>query len=142
MRDTLSIGEVAGAVGLKTSAVRYYERVGVLPPAERVSGRRRYARETIDQLRAIRAAQQAGLTLDEIGRLLRGNEEGHAADELRALAERKLPEVDALIERAEAMRRWLELAAECRCSTLEVCELFREDSAPPAPLRRVSAGAR
>jgi MerR family redox-sensitive transcriptional activator SoxR len=142
VRDTLSIGEVAGAVGLKTSAVRYYERVGVLPPAERVSGQRRYARETIDQLRAIRAAQQAGLTLDEIGRLLRGNEEGHAGDELRALAERKLPEVDALIERAEAMRRWLELAAECRCSTLEVCELFREDSAPPTPLRRVSAGAR
>ena len=47
---------------------------------------------------------------------------------LRDLAERKLSEVEALIERAEAMKGWLELAAECRCSSLDVCELLAESA--------------
>jgi len=123
---TLTIGEVAAAAGLNTSAVRYYERVGVLPKATRVGGQRRYLPSVIDQLRAVGAAQQAGFSLDEIGQLLRGAENGRAADELRTLAERKLPDVQALIERAEAMKHWLELAAECRCGSLEMCALFRE----------------
>lgn len=124
MEATLSIGQVAAAVGVNASAVRYYERVGVLPPAERVSGQRRYGPATIDRLRTIGAAQQAGFSLEEIAQLLRGADDGHAADELRALAERKLPDVEALIERAERMREWLRLAAECRCGSLDVCELF------------------
>jgi MerR family transcriptional regulator, redox-sensitive transcriptional activator SoxR len=128
MDATLTIGEVAAAVGLKTSAVRYYERVGVLPEPERASGQRRYRAETIGRLRTIRAAQQAGFALAEIARLLRGAEDGRAAEELRVLAERRLPDVETLIERAEAMKRWLELAAECRCSTLDVCALFADQN--------------
>jgi MerR family transcriptional regulator, redox-sensitive transcriptional activator SoxR len=124
MEATLSVGQVAAAVGINASAVRYYERVGVLPPPERVSGQRRYGSDTVDRLRTIQAAQQAGFSLDEIKQLLQGAEDGHAAEELRALAERKLPDVDALIERAEAMKQWLELAAECRCGSLDVCQLF------------------
>lgn len=127
---TLTIGEVAAAVGLNTSAIRYYERVGVLPEPERTSGRRRYGAETIDRLRTIRAAQQAGFSLDEVSQLLRGAEDGRAAEELRVLAERKLPDVEALIERSEAMKRWLELAAECRCGSLDVCALFRDGDSP------------
>lgn len=130
MDATLTIGEVAAAVGLKTSAVRYYERVGVLPMAERSSGHRRYRPEIISRLRTIQAAQQAGFSLEEIAQLLRGAEDGRGADELRVLAERKLPDVEALIERAEAMKHWLKLAAECRCSTLDVCGLFADDSRP------------
>jgi MerR family redox-sensitive transcriptional activator SoxR len=121
---TMTIGEVAAAAGVNASAVRYYERTGVLPASERVSGQRRFGRETIDRLHTIRAAQQAGFTLDEIKQLLRGAEDGRAAEELRQLAEAKLPEVDALIERANAMRGWLELARECRCRSLDVCDLF------------------
>lgn len=128
MNATLTVGQVAAEVGINASAVRYYERVGVLPPPERVSGQRRYAPDTVDRLRTIKAAQQAGFSLEEIGQLLQGAEDGHAAEELRALAERKLPDVDALIERAEAMKRWLQLAAECRCGSLDVCGLFAEDA--------------
>jgi len=127
MESTLTIGEVAGAVGLKTSAVRYYERVGVLPEPERASGQRRYRAEAIDRLHTIQAAQQAGFSLEEIAQLLRGADSGHAAEELRALAERKLPDIEALIERAEAMKHWLELAAECQCGSLDVCALFRPE---------------
>jgi MerR family redox-sensitive transcriptional activator SoxR len=121
---TMTIGELAASVGVNASAVRYYERTGVLPPAERLSGRRRYGPQAANRLRTIRAAQQAGFSLDEIKQLLRGDDDGRAAAELRLLAERKLPEIEALIERAEAMRRWLELARECRCGSLDVCDLF------------------
>ncbi|MGI8461457.1 MAG: MerR family transcriptional regulator [Solirubrobacterales bacterium] len=141
MSATLTIGDLASAAGIKTSAIRYYERVGVLPPAERVSGQRRYAPEAIGQLRAVRAAQQAGFTLEEIGQLLRGDDQGRGSDELRELAERKLPDIDALIERAEAMKRWLELASECRCSTLDVCALFGDGSHPGEGPRRCGRGA-
>jgi MerR family transcriptional regulator, redox-sensitive transcriptional activator SoxR len=129
---TLSIGEVARRAGLATSAIRYYERAGVLPPAERVGGRRRYRPEAVRRLAVIGIAQQAGFTLAEIRELLDGTDAGEpAGDTLRALAERKLPEVEALIARAEAMRAWLTLARECGCPTLDVCALF--DGRPATP---------
>lgn len=132
MDAEMTIGAVAEAAGLNTSAVRYYERVGVLPRAERMSGQRRYTPETVDRLRTVKAAQQAGFSLDEIKQLLRGAENGKAAGELRQLAERKLPDVDALIERAVAMKQWLELAADCQCGSLDVCQLF-SDSGSTGP---------
>jgi DNA-binding transcriptional MerR regulator len=125
---TLTIGRLAAAGGVNASAVRYYERRGLMPEPERVSGQRRYGREAIARLRTIRAAQQAGLSLDEIAQLLIGADDGAAAEALRELAERRLPDVEALIDRAETMRRWLELAAECRCASLDVCDLFAADA--------------
>jgi DNA-binding transcriptional MerR regulator len=123
----LTIGQVAAAVGLNASAVRYYERRGVMPVPERASGQRRYGPDAIARLRTIRAAQQVGLSLTEITQLLAGADNGDSAEVLRALAERRLPDVAALIERAQAMKRWLELAAECRCAALDICDLFASD---------------
>jgi MerR family redox-sensitive transcriptional activator SoxR len=128
---TLTIGEVARRAGLATSAIRYYERAGVLPPAERVGGRRTYRPGAVRRLGVVAIAQQAGFTLAEIRELLDGTDTGAPAGEmLRALAERKLPEVEALIARAEAMRAWLELARECGCPSLDVCALFDERAGP------------
>ena len=141
MDATLTIGQVAIAAGLNASAVRYYERTGVLPKPERVSGQRRYTAETIARLRTIQAGQQAGFSLDEIAKLLRGADDGRAADELRDLAVRKLPDVEALIERAEAMKHWLELAAECRCGSLDVCGLFAGGEPAERQLEAVRAGS-
>ena len=132
---TLRIGEVAKEAGIATSAIRYYERAGVLPEPDRVSGQRRYRAEMVERLATIQVAQQAGFNLDEIGELLRGSDEGKASEQLQGLARRKLPEVEALIARAEAMRGWLEVAGGCGCSTLEACGLFHDGeasgSAPP-----------
>jgi MerR family redox-sensitive transcriptional activator SoxR len=125
---TLTIGKLAAAGGVNASAVRYYERRGLMPEPERLSGQRRYGPDAIARLRTIRAAQQAGLSLEEIALLLAGAEDGDSAETLRALAERKLPEIEALIERAETMKRWLELAAACRCASLEICDLFAADA--------------
>jgi MerR family transcriptional regulator, redox-sensitive transcriptional activator SoxR len=140
-KSSLSIGDVAARAGLRTSAIRWYERVGVLPEPERVGGRRRYGPEVLDRLAVVDTAQRAGLTLEEIRELLEGADAGEpVGDRLRALAERKLPEVEALIARAEAVRGWLRVAADCRCPTFEECALFEPGHAPeqpPAPLSGV-----
>jgi MerR family redox-sensitive transcriptional activator SoxR len=122
---TLTIGQVANRVGLKTSAIRYYERVGVLPPAAREHGHRRYTTETVRRLEVLEIAKRAGFTLDEARVLLATRDDGTPAHaQLRELAQRKLPEVRELIERAEAMHRWLTTASGCNCKTIDVCALF------------------
>jgi MerR family redox-sensitive transcriptional activator SoxR len=136
---TLTIGQVAATVGVNASAVRYYERQGVMPAPERASGQRRYRPDAIARLRTIRAAQQVGLSLTEITQLLAGADTGESAEVLRELAERRLPDVDALIERAQKMKGWLELAAQCRCTSLDVCDLFAADELSRAGKPALSA---
>ncbi|HEV8460444.1 MAG TPA: MerR family transcriptional regulator [Gaiellaceae bacterium] len=118
--DLLTIGELAARTNRAASAIRYYEEIGLLPAPARVSGQRRYAPETIRTLAVIDTAQHAGLTLEEIKPLLAGD----ASEELRRIAERKLPEVEAQIARAEVVRAWLEAAARCECPSLDDCPLF------------------
>jgi MerR family redox-sensitive transcriptional activator SoxR len=121
----LLIGEVARRAGVRTSAIRYYESIGLLPEPRRVCGRRRYSTEVLRTLSVIGAAQRAGLSLDEVRELLAGSErKGAVSERLSAIAHRKLPEVDALIEHARLVRSWLEAAADCRCPTLDDCPLF------------------
>src|SRR5580765_9048928 len=66
MHDTLTIGEVADRSGMATSALRYYERVGLVRAARSVGGQRRYEREVLRRIAFIRVAQRVGLTLAEI----------------------------------------------------------------------------
>ena len=121
----LSIGDVAARAGVNTSAIRYYERIGLLPQADRVAGKRRYAPDVLERLAVIATAQRAGLSLGEVRDLLDGVDAGEPAGErLQALARRKLPEVEALIAQAEAVRGWLQAAEQCRCPTLYDCPLF------------------
>lgn len=122
---TLSIGEVAEKAGASVSAIRFYERRGLLPEPERVGGQRRYTDAAVRRLEVIDSAKRAGFSLDEVGVLLASTDQGAPVHEqLRALASRKLPEVEALIERAQGMRGWLFAASECGCDTLEACALF------------------
>jgi MerR family redox-sensitive transcriptional activator SoxR len=124
---TLGIGEVAREAGVRVSAIRFYERNGLLPAAEREGGRRRFGADTVRRLQVIGVAKQAGFSLEEIRALLDSIDRGAPAhEELRALAARKLPEVDTLIERARAMRDWLAVASDCGCESLEDCALFAD----------------
>ncbi len=123
--EELRIGEVAERAGVSISAIRFYERKGLLPRPERVGGQRRFAPGTVTRLAIIEVAKQAGFSLEEIRTLLTSTDEGAPAhQQLQALSIRKLPEVEALIERAEAMRDWLTAAAGCGCDSLESCALF------------------
>ena len=128
---TLTIGQVAGRAGLNISAIRYYEAEGLLPEAVRVGGRRRYSGDVFARLGVIDVAKRAGLSLDDIRTLLDAGDAGEPAHaSLQELAGRKLPEVEELIERAEAVRGWLEAAQACDCETLDVCALFQDGGVP------------
>lgn len=121
----LSIGEVALRAGLNPSAIRYYERIDLLPGAERVSGQRRYDESVLGRLAVIEFAQRAGFTLAETRTLLRGfSARVPPSARWRSLAQRKLPEVDALIARASGMKRLLEEGLQCECLSLEECGLL------------------
>ena len=126
MAATYSIGEIASRVGLSTSALRYYETLGLLPAPERSSGQRRYDRDALDRLAMIAVAQRAGFTLQEV-RLLFDCLEADTAptQEWRDLAQQKLIEIEQLIARAESMRTLLHNWLRCDCLTLEDIDAFR-----------------
>ena len=130
----LKIGEVAKRAGLRKSAIRYYESIGLLAEPERTSGQRLYDESILRRLSVIDVAQRAGLTLEEIAPLTGpGNRSADASRHIRELADAKLPEIDALIARAQAVRQWLEVARHCDCASVDVCDLFIDPTlAPPA----------
>jgi MerR family transcriptional regulator, redox-sensitive transcriptional activator SoxR len=132
MYEDMRIGEVARRAGVRVSLLRYYEDIGLLPAPVRVSGQRRYDETVLRRLAVIDVAQRAGLSLEEIRELL---EHGNApvSEPLRELAERRLPEIDALITRAQRVRHWLQEATECRCQTIDECALFDDPALPRAP---------
>jgi MerR family redox-sensitive transcriptional activator SoxR len=120
---TLTISQVAKQVGLRTSALRYYEQIGLLEPAERVSGQRRYDQTVFYKLSIVQRAQQAGFTLDEIQELFSGFAKGTSAPERwKQLSTRKLQELAAQMSQIQFMQGLLqEMMANCRCDTLETC---------------------
>ena len=124
----LTIGEVARRAGVATSSIRYYERIGLLPAPDRVSGQRRYDPDVLGKLGFIGVAQSAGFKLREIGELIAGIDGADGlGTQMRALSSQKLDEVEALLERTRVMKGWLEVAQECGCATPAECALF-----PPA----------
>ena len=114
------IGELARRTGVATSALRYYERIGLLSPAGRVGQRRHYPPSSAERVALIRLCQDAGFTLAEIGRLLDGWSRawGH-------LAERKIAELDARIADAQRAKKMITHALECPHRDLFACPNFR-----------------
>ena len=115
----LTIGEVARRAGVATSQIRYYERIGLLPEPERLSGQRRYDTDVLGKLGFIGVAQSAGFKLREIKQLIAGVDA-----QMRSLSTQKLDEVEALLERTKAMKGWLEVAQQCGCASPSECTLF------------------
>ena len=128
--ETISIGEVAKGTGVSQSAIRYYESLGLLSEPPRSGGWRRYDGTVIERLRVIRVARELGFTLDEIKVLLEGfSAETPPPERWRALAARKLPEVEAMARRALAMKALLDAGLGCACVRIEDC--FLDGCAPP-----------
>jgi MerR family transcriptional regulator, redox-sensitive transcriptional activator SoxR len=131
----LTIGEVAKRAGVATSSIRYYESIGVLPEPDRLHGQRRYRSDVVGRLAFIGVAQGAGFKLREIKDLVDGLDgRDGMASQMRSLSTRKLPEIEALLERTSAMKGWLEVAKECGCKTPDECALF------PAPGEEPTGG--
>jgi len=127
MRE-FSIGEVARAAGVAPSALRYYERAGILAPPPRRSRQRRYDATVFGRIALIRLALQAGFSIRETRMFLCGfARETPPAARWRTLAARKLEEVNALMERAQCMKALLESSFRCRCPSLADCERYLGD---------------
>ena len=105
----MTIGEVARKAGIATSAVRYYERVGLLTADARRSGHRRYRVDTLRRLVFIGMLQDAGLQLDEIGGILGAR----TVAEWKVIARHRVAELDAEIERLGLAREYLKGALLC-----------------------------
>jgi MerR family redox-sensitive transcriptional activator SoxR len=141
----LLISEVARQVGLRPSAIRYYEQIGILPSAERMGGRRRYDATVLHRLAVIQRARQTGFTLDEIRELFFGfRDDTLASERWQRLSQRKLAELDALIGQIKTMRRLLSRLQDCcDCDTLDECGkrilqqgITHTEKSPPAQTNR------
>ncbi len=125
---SLSIGQVAKRTGLRTSALRYYEEAGILPPPARVSRRRMYDADGVRRIEVLKFAQQAGFTLEEIKTLFHGfRSDTPLSARWQALAQAKLHELDVLAKRIQRMRRALDLGLKCGCLRIEDCTLTAAD---------------
>jgi MerR family transcriptional regulator, redox-sensitive transcriptional activator SoxR len=125
MVASLTIGEVARRAGVRASAIRYYESLGILPAPQRVNGRRRYDANVLYLLLAIGIAKQAGFTMNEMRQLFGSVEHREAPSAVwERLARQKLQEVDALIDQAHAMKALLEEGLRCGCLTMEECVIL------------------
>jgi len=102
----MRIGQLANHVGITTEAIRYYEKVGLLPtPARTNSGYRDYAPPALDRLRFIRTAQTVGFTLGEIGEILALRDNGETpCNHVRHLIAQHAADLQRRIEDLEAMR--------------------------------------
>lgn len=118
----MTIGEVARRSGVRPSALRWYEQVGVLTAPERRSGQRRYAASVLRELAAIRVARAAGFTVAEV-RALRGAAPSAA---WRVLAPGKLRVLRERIAAAREMERLVRRGMRCRCRSLDDCVLISE----------------
>ena len=119
--DLLTISALAERSGHRPSALRYYEEIGLLKPARRISRRRRYDPETVHQLALIDLYQEVGFTLAEIRALLPQRKSTRRRWETLAYA--KVRELDETIQKAQAATRLLNETIRCRCTRLDGCEL-------------------
>ncbi|HLG98808.1 MAG TPA: MerR family transcriptional regulator [Bryobacteraceae bacterium] len=128
---SLTIGQVARKAGLRASAIRYYERAGLLPKPQRAGGQRRYNNQIFDRLALVEFAKECGFSLSEIRAMFGGFEDDAPLSvRTRDWAVRKVEQLDALSKRIDGMRVKLARAARCRCADLGECgRRLRADSA-------------
>lgn len=119
----MPIGELARRTGVATSALRYYERLGLLPRADRLGQRRQFPPVCLERVGLIRLYQDAGFTLAEISRLLAARSQGRPAWD--DLAERKIAELDARIAEAQQAKALISHALACEHRDLLDCPNFR-----------------
>jgi DNA-binding transcriptional MerR regulator len=117
----LTIGELASRAGVATSALRYWEELGLLPAPSRVSGQRRYPPSAVELVGTILLLRDVGFTLRELKALIASR---RAVDGWRQLAERKLTELDQRIAQAQAARTAIAHALACPHEDILQCPNF------------------
>jgi MerR family transcriptional regulator, copper efflux regulator len=118
--DELTIGQLAERFDLATHVLRHWEEVGLIEPAERVNGRRRYRRWHVDRVATILLAKDAGLRLDQIRAILCAS--GRPAR--KELLRRHRDELDRRLAAIEASRQIVQHGIDCRAEDFTRCPNF------------------
>jgi MerR family transcriptional regulator, redox-sensitive transcriptional activator SoxR len=123
--DVLTIGEVAGRAGVAPSALRYYEQQGLITATRTAGGARRFPRSVLRRLAFVRAAQNVGLSLDEIRAALDTLPDGRppTARDWARLSRGWRDRLDQQIEALERLRDGLTSCIGCGCLSLGRCAL-------------------
>ncbi|HYL64650.1 MAG TPA: MerR family transcriptional regulator [Candidatus Methylomirabilis sp.] len=118
----MKIGELAAQSGLAASAIRYYEKLGLLPPPERRSGQRRYSSGALDRVLLIRFASEMDFTLSEIRLFLNGfRENAPVSARWRKLTTTKIAELEQRLGFTQRLLDYLKRLQGCRCVQLHQC---------------------
>jgi MerR family transcriptional regulator, redox-sensitive transcriptional activator SoxR len=118
----VKIGELSQQSGVPASAIRYYERIGIVPRAARVGGQRRYAPDAIHRLAVLKLAQYCGFSLGEMRQLLYGFRPSMPTSQRwQQLARKKQAELDLEMSRISEMKRMLDRVTGCKCPNLAEC---------------------
>ncbi|HKM61756.1 MAG TPA: helix-turn-helix domain-containing protein [Acidisphaera sp.] len=138
--ESFSIGELARATSTKVETIRYYERVGLLPPPARTGGNyRAYVQPHLERLSFIRRGRGLGFSLDEVRELLRlSDDRERPCAEVDRIARAHLAEVECKLADLTRLRGELrQLIEQCQHGTIADCRII-EALAPPG-LNQVSA---
>jgi len=127
--DRLTIGQLSQRSGMATSALRYYEELGLIRSERTVGGQRRYARAALRRVAFVRAAQRVGLSLEEAGAALARLPVDHAptAKEWAPVARSWQHRIDDQIAELQVLRRKLGGCIGCGCLSLRTCTLYNPD---------------
>ena len=125
----LSIGEVAARAGVATSALRFYEREGLIRAIRSDGGQRRYERDVLRRIAFVRAAQRVGLSLDDIRASLATLPDNRTptSRDWERLSRRWRPLLDSRIAELERLRDRLDHCIGCGCLSLKTCALSNPD---------------
>ena len=124
--DDLSIGELASRSGIATSAVRFWESRGLIDSHRTGGNQRRFARSTIRRVSLIRAAQEAGLTLEEVATALETlpDDKTPTKRDWERLSRSWRSRIDERIANLVALRDQLTACIGCGCLSLQSCGIF------------------
>ncbi len=122
MDEQLTIGELASRTGVATSALRYWEELGLLPAPARVSGQRRYPPSAVELVGVIVLLRDVGFTLREVKAFVASR--SPAGDDWRELCRRKLTELDQRIARTQVARTAVAHGLACPHEDIFECPNF------------------
>lgn len=138
-KDLLTVGEAARRSGFAPSALRFYEREGLIAATRTAGGQRRYERHVLRRLAFVRAARNIGLSLEEVREALAslpGNRTPTVADWTRVSRSWRA-RLDEEIAALQALRDGLDGCIGCGCLSLRTCRMYNPDD----ELARGGAGA-
>lgn len=127
MTPLWSIGQAATQSGVSAKMIRYYESIGIIPPAQRtVSGYRQYDARAVHILRFVKRARALGFSLEDVGRLVElWRNQKRSSAEVKTLALEQIDRLETRIQEMQAMTRSLkELAQACHGDERPECPIL------------------